>query len=95
MVDHEKFRLCRPGSQRRQGQVLYAVSGAPVVLLYGTTPAYRDLAQGDTGADVTELNTDLVALGCVTAADLGAQPGWDYYSAETADGAIHAPKISH
>jgi hypothetical protein len=70
----------------RQGQVLYAVSGTPVVLLYGTTPAYRDLAVGDTGADVTELNTDLVALGCVTAAGLGARSGWDYYSAETAYG---------
>jgi hypothetical protein len=70
----------------RQGQVLYAVSGTPVVLLYGTTPAYRDLAVGDTGADVTELNIDLVALGCLTAADLGARSGWDYYSAETAYG---------
>jgi hypothetical protein len=74
------------GQVVRQGQVLYAVSGAPVVLLYGTTPAYRDLTEGDTGADVTELNTDLVSLGYVTAADLGARPGWDYYSAETAYG---------
>jgi hypothetical protein len=70
----------------RQGQVLYAVSGTPVVLLYGATPAYRDLAEGDTGADVTELNTDLVALGYLTAADLGPRSGWDYYSAETAYG---------
>ena len=70
----------------RQGQVLYAVSGDPVALLYGTTPAYRDLAEGDTGPDVTELNTDLVTLGYLTAADLGARSGWDYYSAETAYG---------
>jgi hypothetical protein len=74
------------GAVVRQGQVLYAVSGVPVVLLYGTTPAYRNLAQGDTGADVTALNTDLVALGYLTAADLGARSGWDYYSAETAYG---------
>jgi hypothetical protein len=74
------------GAVVSQGQVLYAVSGTPVVLLYGSTPAYRDLAEGDTGADVTELNTDLVALGCVTAAELGARSDWDYYSAETADG---------
>jgi hypothetical protein len=74
------------GAVARQGQVLYAVSGTPVVLLYGTTPAYRDLAEGDTGADVTELNTDLVALGYVTAADLGSRSGWDYYGAETAYG---------
>jgi hypothetical protein len=74
------------GAVVSQGQVLYAVSGAPVVLLYGSTPAYRDLAEGDTGADVTELNTDLVALGCISAMELGGVAGWDYYSAETADG---------
>ncbi len=74
------------GAVARQGQVLYAVSGAPVVLLYGTTPAYRDLAEGDTGADVTELNTDLVTLGYLTAADLGARSGWNYYGAATAYG---------
>jgi hypothetical protein len=74
------------GALARQGQVLYAVSGAPVVLLYGTTPAYRDMTEGDAGADVTELNTDLVTLGCLTAADLGARSGWDYFSAETAYG---------
>jgi hypothetical protein len=74
------------GAVVSQGQVLYTVSGAPVVLLYGSTPAYRDLAEGDTGADVTELNTDLVALGCISAMELGGVAGWDYYSAETADG---------
>lgn len=74
------------GAVVRQGQVLYAVSGTPVVLLYGSTPAYRDLAEGDTGPDVTELNTDLVALGYLSAAGLGARSGWDYFSAETAYG---------
>ncbi len=74
------------GAMVRQGQVLYAVSGDPVVLLYGTTPAYRDLAEGDTGPDVTELNTDLVTLGYLTAANLGARPGWGYYGGETAYG---------
>jgi hypothetical protein len=78
--------LPQVGAVVRQGQVLYAVSGSPVVLLYGSTPAYRDLAEGDTGPDVTQLNTDLVTLGYVTAAGLGARPGWDYYSAETAYG---------
>jgi hypothetical protein len=74
------------GQVVRQGQVLYAVSGDPVVLLYGSTPAYRGLAEGDTGPDVTELNTDLVTLGYLTAAGLGARSGWDYYSAQTAYG---------
>jgi hypothetical protein len=58
-----------------QGQVLYQVSGQPVVLLYGSTPAYRSLSQGTwasgvTGPDVEELNADLVALGYATSAEL-------------------------
>jgi hypothetical protein len=72
------------GHTLRQGRVAYAVSGAPVVLLYGQVPAYRDLSEGLAGADVTELNTDLVKLGYVTRATLGPRSGWDYYSAETA-----------
>ncbi|HEY1829795.1 MAG TPA: HlyD family efflux transporter periplasmic adaptor subunit [Acidimicrobiales bacterium] len=59
-----------------QGQVLYEVSGAPVVLLYGSTPAYRSLSEGTstalTGPDVAELNTDLVALGYVTSSEIPA-----------------------
>jgi hypothetical protein len=74
------------GAVVRQGQALYVVSGTPVLLLYGSTPAYRDLAEGDTGPDVTELNTDLVRLGYLTAAGLGARSGWDYYGAETGYG---------
>lgn len=53
-----------------QGQVLCQVSGAPVVLLYGTTPAYRALSEDMTGSDVAELNADLVALGYVTSAEI-------------------------
>jgi hypothetical protein len=76
--------LPAPGRVVRQGQVLYRVSGSPVVLLYGTVPAWRDLADGMTGPDVTELNTDLVQLGYAPAAALGPRSGWDYFSAETA-----------
>jgi peptidoglycan hydrolase-like protein with peptidoglycan-binding domain len=47
----------------RQGEPLYAVDGRPVVLLYGSVPAWRDLAEGMTGPDVAELNADLAALG--------------------------------
>jgi hypothetical protein len=68
----------------RQGQTIYQVSGSPVVLLYGNVPAYRDLSVGMTGADVTELNNDLVKLGYATAAALGPRSGWDYFSGETA-----------
>jgi hypothetical protein len=59
----------------RQGQVLYRVDEAPVVLLYGSTPAYRTLAESATasdvtGADVAQLNHDLAALGYVDSADV-------------------------
>jgi hypothetical protein len=67
-----------------QGQEMYQVSGAPVVLLYGNVPAYRVLSTGMTGADVTQLNTDLVTLGYATAAALGPASQWDYFSGETA-----------
>ena len=53
-----------------QGHVLYRVNDSPVVLLYGSTPAYRTLSAGATGPDVAELNADLVALGYATAAQL-------------------------
>jgi hypothetical protein len=66
-----------------QGQVLYRVDGRPVVLLYGSTPAYRTLAEGAsasdvTGTDVAELNADLVALGYATSSEIPA--GSDQFS---------------
>ena len=69
-----------------QGQVLYQVdNGTPVVLLYGSVPAWRTLDVGLTGADVTQLNHDLVALGYASSSDISAL-GWDYFSWETAYG---------
>ena len=53
-----------------QGHVLYRVDNGPVVLLHGSTPAYRTLSAGATGPDVAELNADLVALGYATRAQL-------------------------
>lgn len=51
------------GSVVREGHALYRVDGTPVPLLYGRTPAYRSLAEGDTGRDVRQLNRALVELG--------------------------------
>jgi len=73
----------------RQGQVLYRVDGAPVALLYGSTPAYRALARGATaadvtGADVAQLNHDLVALGYVGKADVDS--AWDEFNWATKAG---------
>ena len=68
-----------------QGQALYRVdNGTPVVLLYGPVPAWRTLDEGLTGADVTQLNHDLVALGYASSPDISAL-GWDYFSWETQD----------
>ncbi len=58
-----------------QGQVLYWVDDTPVVLLHGSTAAYRRLAEGATAADVTgkdvrQLNRDLVTLGYASRMDL-------------------------
>jgi hypothetical protein len=53
-----------------QGQVLYRVDDRPVVLLYGSTPAYRTLSAGASGPDVAELNADLLALGYANRAQL-------------------------
>jgi hypothetical protein len=69
-----------------QGQVLYKTgNGSPVVLLYGSVPAWRALDEGVTGGDVSQLNHDLVQLGYAGRADIAAL-GWDYYSWETAYG---------
>jgi hypothetical protein len=70
----------------RQGQVLYRIgNGSPVLLLDGSVPAWRPLAEGTTGHDVRQLNRDLVKLGYAARADIAAL-GWDYYSWETAYG---------
>lgn len=70
------------GQVVRQGHVLYRVDTNPVVLLYGSTPAYRDLTEGESGPDVRSLNADLVALGDATSASL--DPTSDYFGAATA-----------
>jgi hypothetical protein len=69
------------GQVVHQGQSLYKVNEKPVALLYGPTPAYRSLSQGKTGADVKQLNADLVALGDATKSQLS--PASDTYSAAT------------
>jgi multidrug efflux pump subunit AcrA (membrane-fusion protein) len=76
--------LPSPGRVIGQGQALYQTgNGSPVVLLYGSVPDWRSLDEGTTGADVSQLNHDLVALGYAVRADVVAL-GWDYYSWETA-----------
>lgn len=52
------------GQLIRPGQALFKVDGAPVILMNGNTPAFRDLNGYDAaGPDIYELNRNLVALG--------------------------------
>jgi hypothetical protein len=76
--------LPKPGQVIRQGQVLYRVDGEPVVLLYGSTPAFGSLSEGVTNSDnVRQLNADLVALGYASRSEL--DPSSDEFGAATTD----------
>ncbi|WP_344284702.1 peptidoglycan-binding protein, partial [Actinomadura napierensis] len=51
------------GDVIKRGQELYEVDGDPVVLMYGSKPAYRPLRVGTEGSDVERLEKNLSALG--------------------------------
>jgi hypothetical protein len=52
------------GQVIKAGQTLFTVDNRPVLLMDGSTPAYRDLTASDyTGPDIYELNRNLVDLG--------------------------------
>ncbi len=51
------------------------VSGRPVFVLHGTVPAYRDLTEGDSGADVRQLQTALKECGYRVTVDGVFGPG--------------------
>jgi hypothetical protein len=75
-------RLPAVGDVLTQGHVAYWVDEKPVILLYGSTPLYRALSEGMTGADVRALNRALVKLGYATRAEI--DPTSDYFSGWTA-----------
>jgi multidrug efflux system membrane fusion protein len=51
------------GAVVKRGKPLYKVDNEPVLLMYGTMPAYRALSSGDEGTDVKQLEKNLWALG--------------------------------
>jgi peptidoglycan hydrolase-like protein with peptidoglycan-binding domain len=53
----------KTGSTVRGGELLAEIDGSPLFALLGAVPAWRDLAPGDRGPDVTELQKALMALG--------------------------------
>jgi hypothetical protein len=74
-----------------QGEVLFAVDNTPVVLLYGSVPAFRDLPAGSstadlTGPDIQQLNAALVALGYASADDIDPTSNeWDWNTEEAVE----------
>ena len=74
--------LPEDGNKVDCGDVLYRVDDEPVLLLCGSTPAYRSLSQGERGPDITELNANLVDLGYATRAQL--DPSSNSFSRATA-----------
>jgi hypothetical protein len=67
------------GAPRKRGQVLYRLDDAPVVLMYGATPAWRELSSGvSDGPDVAELEWNLVRLGFDPNRDVQIDAHWDW-----------------
>jgi peptidoglycan hydrolase-like protein with peptidoglycan-binding domain len=75
-------RIPGPGRRIGAGGVLYAVDDLPVVLMTGRVPAWRAMAPGIVGPDVTELERNLIALGY--AGGLLSSPGDVWTAATTA-----------
>ena len=68
------------GDTVSSGQVLAEIDGAPLFVLTGSVPAWRDLAPGESGPDVAELQQALAKLGF---SDHGDASG--YYGGGTED----------
>jgi peptidoglycan hydrolase-like protein with peptidoglycan-binding domain len=75
--------LRRPGSIVTRGEALYWRDANPVTLMYGGVPMWRRLdARSPDGADIRELERNLVALGYDPYSDVEIDDEWD--SATTA-----------
>jgi peptidoglycan hydrolase-like protein with peptidoglycan-binding domain len=75
--------LPQPGDVVQRNHHLLSLDGSPVVLMNGSVPMYRSLSEGVAdGADVRELNADLVALGYDPYGEITVD---DHFGAGTAD----------
>lgn len=52
-----------PGSFVGPGNVIIEVAGQPFFVFQGTVPAYRDMAPGESGSDIAQLQAGLEGLG--------------------------------
>lgn len=64
----------RDGQRVTGGAVLLEVSGRPVILLVGAMPAYRTINPGDTGPDVTQLQSALRSMTYLSGRETGFGP---------------------
>jgi peptidoglycan hydrolase-like protein with peptidoglycan-binding domain len=72
-------RVPAEGSVVRRGEALYEVDGKSVRLLYGARPAWRSLSrQSSNGADVRQLEQNLVALGYDPNGDIEVDDDFDW-----------------
>ena len=70
--------LPREGSVVRRGRRLYEIDGRSTYLLYGSTPAWRSLSRSSAdGADVRQLEENLVALGYDPEGDIEVDEDFD------------------
>jgi peptidoglycan hydrolase-like protein with peptidoglycan-binding domain len=94
--------IAAEGSIIGQGDVLYRVDNQPTVLLHGEVPAYRALASGARGADVTQLQSALIDLGFATddltigefdETTLEAVLGWQLSNGAHPDGVVNLGEV--
>ncbi len=70
--------LPQVGQVIKPGHAFFKVDDQPVLLMNGTTPAYRDLSGADTpGSDIKQLNRDLKKLG-LGGANIVVNDEWQY-----------------
>ena len=93
--------LPAPGAVIGRGQPVYKADNRPVPLFYGRLPLYRPLQAGDTGADVTEVERNLAALGYTgvtvdkyyTAATAAAVWAWQHDNGLTPTGVLTPAEV--
>jgi hypothetical protein len=78
--------LPAPGRLLRRGQEIYEVDGNSVFLFYGIRPAWRALAEGVAdGADVRQLDKNLIALGYANTSDLTVSDAFTWATAQAVE----------
>ena len=64
------------GALHRRGDALFEIDGAPITLMTGQRPFWRQLAVGSRGPDVRQLEENLIALGFLDRPGAGDRFDW-------------------